>query len=45
MREVGAASAVVILETKEVAESWQSPFPTHPGGLYPLCRHRICRKG
>lgn len=37
MREVDAASSVVIIETKKVAKSWHSSFPIHLGGLYP-CR-------
>lgn len=45
MREVDADGSVVIMKTKEVAESWHSSFPIHLGGLYPLCRHHLCHEG
>lgn len=45
MKEVDAASSVVMMKTKEVAKSCHGSFPIRLGGLYSLCRHHLCHEG
>lgn len=45
MREVDAASSVVIMEINEVAESWHSSFLIHLGGLYSFHGHCLYHEG